>query len=422
MNKMILTYIILLFTSINAQNMQWIVSGRMPIAVSGHRAVAMDSVILIIGGYSDSLNSPVDIIQEFNPRTNTWRIINTKLNIKRDFFVINRIGDSLLIFGGVTRSLTPRDFFSMEIYKPHFSPAIPRFNPIFNRRYSESILFNKKLHLFGGKKRFVIGDTTSTYFLTVYNIDKDSVEFVTNIYSLNEVPFQQSLEALGNYAYAFGGVSIGILNHIYRINLSNYQITRLPMNLLQPRAGSCAVKINSNTILIIGGYNEYFKALRSTEKFSITSSTISIEFGANLNIPRRNFAAVVYNNVVYVFGGEDHTGRNTPTVEKLTLTTTVEEEKSLPQEIKLFQNYPNPFNPNTLITFKLAKKTKVSLTIYDILGKTVKTLLNNEMDTGTYSIEWDGKNDFGDNVPSGTYLYQLIAGNVVQTKKMILIR
>jgi flagellar hook assembly protein FlgD len=86
------------------------------------------------------------------------------------------------------------------------------------------------------------------------------------------------------------------------------------------------------------------------------------------------------------------------------------------------QNYPNPFNPKTAISYQLTANSRISLKIYDILGREIKTLINEIKTAGFYSVEWDGKNSIGQSVGSGVYFYQLKSGNgSVSTKKMVLL-
>jgi flagellar hook assembly protein FlgD len=89
----------------------------------------------------------------------------------------------------------------------------------------------------------------------------------------------------------------------------------------------------------------------------------------------------------------------------------------------LAQNYPNPFNPATTIRYALPKAERVTLKIYDLLGKEVMTLIDREQKAaGDHVIFWDGRNQDGRLVASGIYLYQLHAGNFTLTKKMALTR
>jgi hypothetical protein len=95
----------------------------------------------------------------------------------------------------------------------------------------------------------------------------------------------------------------------------------------------------------------------------------------------------------------------------------------------LFQNYPNPFNPLTHIRFQIndinldhGTSVPVNLNIYDLLGRKVKTLVNQDLNIGDYTMTWDGTNDFQQNVASGSYIYMLQIGDQKVTKQLILVR
>ena len=96
---------------------------------------------------------------------------------------------------------------------------------------------------------------------------------------------------------------------------------------------------------------------------------------------------------------------------------TVEDSDLLPARIDLAQNYPNPFNPVTVIEFTLPEKAEVSLTVYDLLGNEVTTLLKGPSDAGNHAVSWNGANS-----PAGIYIYRLQAGSIRKTKKMILLK
>jgi len=103
-------------------------------------------------------------------------------------------------------------------------------------------------------------------------------------------------------------------------------------------------------------------------------------------------------------------------------TGTPDDITELPLNFELNQNYPNPFNASTNIPFALPKATSVKLTIYNLLGQEVKTFRLGELQPGVHSVRWDGTSASGLHVESGMYFYQVIAGNFVQTKKMVLLK
>jgi hypothetical protein len=92
-------------------------------------------------------------------------------------------------------------------------------------------------------------------------------------------------------------------------------------------------------------------------------------------------------------------------------------ETTTPEEFGLLQNYPNPFNPSTAITFRLQSPSYTTLKIYDALGQELATLVNGQLNAGTFTKEWDASGE-----SSGTYFYRLQAGDKVATKKLILMK
>lgn len=103
--------------------------------------------------------------------------------------------------------------------------------------------------------------------------------------------------------------------------------------------------------------------------------------------------------------------------------TYVREQTQVPLIYKLLQNYPNPFNPTTTILFEIPNTEKVKLDIFDILGRKIASLINNEVrQKGRYQVIWNGKNSFGEAVASGVYFYRLQSGNFVNVKKMIMLK
>jgi len=105
-----------------------------------------------------------------------------------------------------------------------------------------------------------------------------------------------------------------------------------------------------------------------------------------------------------------------------TVVLGIGDEAGIPESYALYQNYPNPFNPITTLRYDLPENSFVRITIYDLLGRKVKTLITQTQEAGFKSIIWNATNDNGKLVSAGVYLYQIRAGEYVQTKKMLLLK
>jgi hypothetical protein len=99
-----------------------------------------------------------------------------------------------------------------------------------------------------------------------------------------------------------------------------------------------------------------------------------------------------------------------------------EVSNAVPIGYNLSQNYPNPFNPTTNIDVQLPKQNYVRLTVYNILGEVVATLMDGQYEPGAYKVTWNGHDNFGLAVPTGVYLYRLDAGTYSRTNKMIMMK
>lgn len=95
---------------------------------------------------------------------------------------------------------------------------------------------------------------------------------------------------------------------------------------------------------------------------------------------------------------------------------------ALPEEFALAQNFPNPFNPDTRITFEMREAAHAELAVYSLTGEKVRTLLASPLAAGTHAAVWDGKDQSGNRLASGFYLYRLQVGNTQQTKRMLLVK
>jgi len=126
---------------------------------------------------------------------------------------------------------------------------------------------------------------------------------------------------------------------------------------------------------------------------------------------------------IYVCGQGDKMQLSTETKEFATYAVIYDKDMiPVPKEFALHHNYPNPFNPSTTIRFDLPENEKVLLTIYNILGQKVRTLINASYEAGYHKVLWDGRNKLGEKAASGIYIYRIKAGKNIKSQKMVLLK
>jgi len=107
------------------------------------------------------------------------------------------------------------------------------------------------------------------------------------------------------------------------------------------------------------------------------------------------------------------------------LLVAIDPQEMLPTTLNLQQNYPNPFNPSTMIQFSIPQTMNaelVNMNVYNVLGQNIRTLVNRNLEAGSYQILWNGLNSNGQQVPAGMYIYRLESAGQVISNKMVLIK
>ncbi len=183
--------------------------------------------------------------------------------------------------------------------------------------------------------------------------------------------------------------------------------------------GTDLVNYNPVTASTIPGWN--------TWNTSAQNITVTNDFFIGMIYDGVNRPSFGYNQTnnsrAWDFDGTTWTAWNETYFMRATVqspTAIIEFDNSVPTVFELSQNYPNPFNPTTKISFSLPDAGNVTMIIYDINGKKIAEIANGYHQTGRYTYEWNGKNDFGSAVSSGVYLCTIKAGGKMQTVKMIL--
>ena len=148
-----------------------------------------------------------------------------------------------------------------------------------------------------------------------------------------------------------------------------------------------------------------------------TTETITIAYDIILNAGE-HYNWVLSSETLDDYVLEDAGELTVPSAERFTL----ELKAVVPATFTLHQNFPNPFNPITTLSYDLPEDSGVRLTIFDMLGNEVATLVNTNQQAGFKSVKWNATDSMGRPVSAGVYLYQIQAGEFVQTKKMVLLK
>ncbi len=412
MKKVVL---LLIFCTISLSAQNWTIVGKMPHPVYGAKAVVKDSLIFILGGYSYYENSPVDLIQQYNPQTEEWKTVG-KMDAKRYGFVAGLYADSIIYCGGV--SSEDSNSTDIEMWDGSQTATTYDSKNEFNRLFSTGVVEGENIYVFGGTAL-----STDQNYSVVYNIPSSKITYTNSSIFSKSFPIQQSCATLGNSIYIFGGIKYFLLKSIIRFDIKDNSFHTISAELEKPRAGSAAVVYDSSNIYLIGGFNETESTLSTVEVLQLRQHNDEVEEGPRLNYARRELTAVKYNNAIYVFGGRNKTGETVPEIEKLSVVTDVSENNKIgPSKFELKDNFPNPFNPSTQISFSINKPEYVTLNIYSILGEHIKTLVSENLQKGTYNYSWDGTDSFNQSVAAGVYLYRLSTKEFSAAKKMILLK
>jgi N-acetylneuraminic acid mutarotase len=415
----------------------WEIVNEMPIPVYGGEAVVHNSLIYIIGGYSDSLYNAINLIQIYNPLENSWSIAGQNLNLKRYGHNTCIFADYLYIWGGGFDDSTDLSY-SIERWDFSSDLSIFNYNYTLNRRFSTAVLADSDIYLIGGYPNYgPPNQDSSLSYMSKYNIPTNTTismvdTFPKNWDPRNDLPSgEMSVIINNNTILIFGGYFDGVSNDIYRFYVNDHSYEKIG-TILEPRAKGKAVYVNNQLILLIGGYNEKRAALSQIESYNYYTKRSFIQDGASevLNYPRSELMAALVGNDIYVFGGKDTVGSAVMQVERINISEVSVDELQIKEDEYLttiptgFQlnNYPNPFNASTMIEFNLMKKNHIQLDIFSITGKLVKSIISQELNKGSYHFSWDGTDHRNNPVASGIYICKISGDYKCEAKRLLLLR
>lgn len=424
-NKLkILILILVLFTSVGySQYNSWRLVGNMPVPVSGGEAVLYGNRILILGGYSDSLGMDIDLIQAFDPYDESWEILGN-LKESRSNFISACIGNDIYIAGGLEDDSA---FISLQKINLSGTPYtfMSYFDYRINRGNASGLAANNKFYTIGGYPANTAIGTSDSSYLVEFDLESQNVTYRYNyIYRPGEFPTQEMVARADDDVYIAGGAYNGVSSDIYKFSLTNHLFTKLDTKLLEPRAGGRALYDSEGSIIILGGYNEKYNALKTVEKLSIYPGSYYSTRLQPLITERKEFMAAIFNNTLYVFGGRNLMDKQIHAIESLDLTssTAVNEPEFRSSSFVMDPVYPNPFNPETTVSFSVGEKSFITVKVYSSIGQLVKTLTAGEYEPGRYRVKWNGTDEQNRQVPASVYLCRMESEKYSATKKMVLLK
>jgi len=360
----------------------WTTKAPMPGPRLIFASCVLNGKIYIIGGFRKNFSDYLDIMEEYDPLTDTWTA-KAPMPDRRVGVSAAAVGNKIYVIGGFgTEPVNMNPLASVIAYDPATDTWESK-APMSTAKSAMGIaVHNEKIYVFGGAEGW--GPLVSIV---------EEYDPATDTWTLkNDIPTK-------------------------RMWLS-----------------SCSV---DGKIYVLGGASTNFSAFTPTDIVEVYDvATDSWERGTTMPLARMGYASCAVDNKIYVLGGSIESGPNfdiTSTVHELTPPPVSRIDNTTPiknpTSFTLQQNYPNPFNPTTTIAYTLKQPEHVLLSIYDMFGRHIRTLVNEEQNHGAYSHQWDAVDQMGHKVSSGIYLYRIEFINPItgreawqDERKMVLLR
>jgi hypothetical protein len=246
----------------------------------------------------------------------------------------------------------------------------------------------------------------------------------------------QSLDAIGQPFYVYEVTTVmdstvegpGYTDFMVVASMNNGIFASLPMmgysvdNIHPGVPAGVMATVAGNTVELLweGSMDEdfqyYIVEKSSDAEFTVLESMETAEaFYVDVN-----YVSSVAN--YYRVAAVDHSGNQSDYSEVMDVAVVAIDDELTPDVFAIHQNYPNPFNPTTQIKYDLPEDALVTINIYDVMGRSIKSLVNSNQPAGYRSIQWNATNNLGDPVSAGMYIYMIQAGEFKQTKKMVLLK
>lgn len=387
-----------------AQPGQWFSRAPMPTPRQETTPAVLNGRIYLPGGFNASAQA-VTTVEAYDPAANTWSTPPPLPEILHHYGLAT-VGSRLYLLGGYTgNSFTPTNRAYVFIPDSNLWRRIANM-PVARGAHS-AVEFNGRIYLFGGITS--LGDSRRT---DMYNPQTDTY---TNLAHMPTPREHLAAARIDSLIYVVGG-RIGATNNNVLEAYSpatNQWYTKTPMPTAR---GGLAASAMRGRLYVCGG--EIPGVFPQNEEYDPATDTWRTM--RPMLTPRHGTGAVTVGDSVYVIGGATLQGFGVSGANEfftLANTSQVDDDRTQPSSFVLHQNFPNPFNSSTTIEYQLPRATPVKLTVVNVLGHEVRTLLNTEQSAGRYRVPFDA-----DELPSGMYLYRIHTRNFTSSRKMLLLR
>lgn len=401
-----------------AQNGAWTNKAALPSARSALASAVVDGKIYVIGGHNADFFS-LSNTEEYDPMTNTW---TQKANMPtpRSGHSACAVNGKIYVIGGSDEGVFLK---TVEEYDPATNTWKSRANMPTARSGLRCVAVGGKIYAMGGAIAEGISIVTLS---TVEEYDPSTDTWRTRA----SMPINRSdfaIGAVGGQIYVMAGFSSnGNAQTVHAYNPATNTWTTINGSMPSGRSNVSASTLNGIIYVFGGQPPEGGISLTRVEAYD--PETNSWKTMASMPTGRVDLTTSAVNGKIYAIGGVQFEYPN------ITVLSTVEEfdpngptavetdAGSVPVSFVLHQNFPNPFNPETTIKYEISRQTHVVLKVMNLLGQEVRTLIDEEQSPGLYEVRWDGKDNHGQRVASGAYLYRMESKDFVQVRKMVFIQ
>lgn len=360
----------------------------------------------------------------YDPVSNTYQPADS-LPAGRAFGTLVRVKDSLYLISSINSNFISPDGASYR-YDIHNNKwiQIASMNTPWVQESAVCAWHDSLIVSIGGAVSGFDGATTGFRYYDVY----------LNVWRTTAQPFIQPVttahaECIGNDIVVTGGYSYTAYNTVFHTALNSLDSTGYEWKNMSPAPfGLSVYRVGGakwQTYMLFGPAFHNSSPIGEIWGFNITDSTwkrfLPNTIDSLANRPQISVRTLNDSVYFYLFGGLLKNSTASANSERYSFGNPFigisGNENNVPEKFILNQNYPNPFNPSTLITYEVPKSSFVKIVLYDILGREIKTLLNNYIQTGKYEIRFNA-----DNLSSGMYIYTLFSENIKISKKMVILK